>query len=330
MTVKEFAGFDQKDFDAFVEKKWSNHRFNLERMRVREKLEFLKKVMDPAYEAAGVPMQSAVTLDHPHILNGNRVDCLWLYFARTPAACKELAGFIERDIPLNERVSDPNPQHNHLMMGLRVFEGGVEVALQLHRHAWLDARNLFEKMADTWEGANLKALLANLSEEYVLQLGDDEPMPVARLAEGRPALFRERLASGADSLRVKRLFARESDTVAAAAFSDAALDALNQLLPLYRFAAWDRENDFISMKKAMKEQRLAPQAAAPQPVSTPIGAPRRAPEAAALKAGDAVRVSAGLLSGKQGKVVEVDGKGRVKVLLGALSVTLALKEVRKA
>jgi len=88
---QEFTGFDAQDFDAFEERKWSNNRFNLERMRVRGKVEALQRAYGHAFERAGVPIQSEVSLDHPTILNNKKVDAIWLTdHALTPASAHSI------------------------------------------------------------------------------------------------------------------------------------------------------------------------------------------------------------------------------------------------
>jgi hypothetical protein len=331
-----FTGFEAKDFDAFEPRKWSNHRFNLERMRVRDKLGALKRLTDEAYERAGVPMLSELTLDHPHILNNNRVDAIWLFFSRAEAQRKELARFIERETSLAELVSDPNPQNQHLLMGLRVYDEGIEVLMRLHRHAALDVRNWCEKLGDAWEADNFKALAAQVPERFCLRLGDDE-RPVSELVtmggKGLRAFFDE----GGASLRIRTLLPRDDEIVGQAELSDALLEALNALLPIYRYAAWTPENDFISIKKLLKKERRA----APQPAPAPAKAQRPAATSPAtptrpgrarperpLAKGAKVRITAGLFSGKEGSVVEVDARGRVKLLLGKMAVTLTPRELK--
>lgn len=315
----EFRGFEAKDFDAFEEHKWSSNRFNLERMRVREKLVALQKMYATAFEAAGVPIESSVGLDHPTILNNKRVASIALAFSRTEAQRKELARFIEREIPLAERVSDPDPEHQHLRMGVRVHHGGIDVALTLHRHAILDVRNLAEKAVDTWEGENLRLILDAIPEGFELRGPNGDVHPVSELLKCRADL-KAHLEGGHQSLTIVRTFRRDDPAVGDAASAEALLDALNRLLPVYRYAAWDRENDWLSIKKLLKEDRQHQKL---------VRAGKAAEVALNLKKGDRVQVTAGLFSGKQGAVTDVDARGRLKVFLGKLSVTLTEKEVKK-
>jgi hypothetical protein len=318
---REFTGFDAKDFDAFEEHKWSSNRFNLERMRVREKLLALQRAYATAFEAAGVAIESSVGLDHPTILNNKRVASLALVFSRTEAQRKELARFIEREIPLAERVSDPDPEHQHLRLGVRVHQGGVDVAFSLHRHAILDVRNLAEKVGDTWEGENLRLILDAIPEGFDLRGPAGDVHPVSELLKCRGAEMKCRLEGALQSLAIVRTFKRDDPAVADSSFAEALQDALNRLLPVYRYTAWDRENDWLSIKKLLKEDRQHQKL---------VKAGKAADVALHLKKGDRVQVTAGLFSGKQGSVTDIDARGRLKVFLGKLSVTLTEKEVKKA
>ncbi len=344
LGVGDFDGFVAADFDAFEEKKWSSNRYNLERMRVRNKLQALEAQINTRFEAAGVAIQSDVTLDHPTILNNKKVDAIWLTFSRTEEQRRALSKFIEREIPLADRVQDADPRHQHLHLGVRVGFEGVEVGLTLHRHAVLDVRNLIEKSTDAWEGENLRAVYAALPEDVSFRVGDDERRPAADLQGVSAADLRARFDAGAERFSICRRYEREDELPKDASFVDALLDGLNRLLPIYRYAVWQRENDFLSMQKLIKEERRADRAAAaggqtqsqaakPKAASSsaPSGrAPKAVRAAGPLKKGDKVRVSAGLFHGKQGTVTEIDNRGRIKVFLGKLSVTLTAKELQRA
>lgn len=343
LGVGEFDGFVAADFDAFEEKKWSSNRFNLERMRVRNKLQALETQINSRFEAAGVAIQSDVTLDHPTILNNKKVEAIWLTFSRTEEQRRTLSRFIEREISLADRVQDANPQHQHLHLGVRVGYEGVEVGLNMYRHAVLDVNNFVEKSSEVWEGENLRAIYGALPEDVWFSFGDGERRPASELLSMSAADLRARFDAGAECFSICRRYERDDALLLDAAFVDALLDGLNRLLPIYRYAVWQRENDFLSMQKLLKEERRADRAVAAggqvkaqvaheqsSGASVPAG---RAPKAARadrpLKKGDKVRVTSGLFHGKQGSVTDIDNRGRIKVFLGKLSVTLTAKELQR-
>ncbi|MED5465678.1 MAG: KOW motif-containing protein, partial [Myxococcota bacterium] len=88
---------------------------------------------------------------------------------------------------------------------------------------------------------------------------------------------------------------------------------IGALIPLYRFAAWTRENDFIEVNKKIQEEKT-----------------QRRHQAQSLNQGDKVRVTAGLFSGKIGVIESVDTKGKTKVRVGKMSVVVPNEELLPA
>ncbi len=65
LTVDRFEGFDAKDYDAFEQRKWSSTRFNLERMKVADKLKILGVRLLDIFREQGLDLQREITPHHP-------------------------------------------------------------------------------------------------------------------------------------------------------------------------------------------------------------------------------------------------------------------------
>tara|TARA_B100000700_G_C14865060_1_gene770523 strand:- start:662 stop:1060 length:399 start_codon:yes stop_codon:yes gene_type:complete len=82
------------------------------------------------------------------------------------------------------------------------------------------------------------------------------------------------------------------------------------LLPIYRFVAWTRENDFIEVNKKIQEEKA-----------------QKRHQAKSFSKGDKVRVTAGLFSGEVGTIQSIDTKGKAKVQVGKMSVVVPAEEL---
>jgi transcription antitermination factor NusG len=82
------------------------------------------------------------------------------------------------------------------------------------------------------------------------------------------------------------------------------------LLPIYRFVVWSRDNDFVSMRQVLDKERT---------VKRQKG----------LHKNDKVRIVRGILTGKDGVVQEVEGKGLLKVLVGKMVIKIDAADVER-
>ena len=130
--VERFSGLGPKDFAAFEEQKWCSNRFNLERMATRAKMEALGRAVFDNLELSGAGLLLRTTLDHPNVLNRNRVSHCWAYFDRPDEERRELERVIDRDLTIKEKVDDPVPEYHVLLLGVGVHSAGAEIFLRLN------------------------------------------------------------------------------------------------------------------------------------------------------------------------------------------------------
>jgi transcription antitermination factor NusG len=88
-------------------------------------------------------------------------------------------------------------------------------------------------------------------------------------------------------------------------------DDLVALAPVYRFAAWARDNDFVSVRETLAKQVTE----------------RRQK---GIVRGDVVRVIRGLLSGQRGTVQDVDPRGAMRVLVGKRTFKVDAADVERS
>ncbi len=317
------GGLSLADFDCYEPRKWKSNVYNRERLEVKQKLVALaRSVGGSVLGADGSPLFVEASVEHPALWNHKQVDSQSVYFSRHEAARKELDGFIDRSKPMASLVDDPTPQHNHVFLAITVSHEVLEVSLRLHPDARVDRQNLERKLDDYYEAERMVGLLSALSHGYRVGITPELTL-LSELGEGSVTLeaLHEVIAKlppgGALPMpgQVPRLFyigiaLPRSEAVAKEPAELAAWvgERLAELAPIYRFLAWSRDNDFVSMRQVLDKEKT---------VKRQRG----------LQKGDRVRVVRGMLAGKDGLVQEVDAKGHLKVLVGKMVVKIDAADV---
>ncbi|HEY2748704.1 MAG TPA: hypothetical protein VGL86_28990 [Polyangia bacterium] len=309
-----FPGFTAADFDAYQPKKWKSNVFNRERLEVKQKLVALGRELQGAMLAPdGSPLAAEPSVEHPTLWNHKQVEAQHLYFSRNEGARKELDAIIDRGKSIASMIDDPSPQRNHLFLAATLSESSLELSLKLHPDARVDRENLERKCEDHFEREKLVNLLRALGDGFVVGIVP-ELQPVAALDQGKLVELFAQLGKPSVTPRlfyVGRAIARDAALAAGSALLDEAKKTLQALLPVYRFIAWSRDNDFVSIKETLQKEKQQ----------------RR--QKGLLK-NDAVRIVRGMFAGKSGVVQEVDAKGGLRVLVGKVAVKLDADDVQKS
>jgi hypothetical protein len=317
-----FPGFTAADFDAYQPKKWKSNVFNRERLDVKQKLVALGRELQGTMLAPdGSPLAVEPSVEHPALWNHKQVEAQHLWFSRNEGARKELDAIIERGQSIASMIDDPSPQRNHLFLAATLGEQALELSLKLHPDARVDRENLERKCDDHFEREKLLHLLRGLGDGFRVGITPDL-VSVAELDEGKLLELVAQLAKGATPqaltlgapqrlFYVGRTLARDEALAAGAAVVDEAKRLLQSLLPVYRFIAWSRDNDFVSLKGALQKEK-------------------QQKRQKGLAKNDPVRIIRGMFAGKQGVVQEVDGKGSLRVLVGKVAVKLDAEDVQKS
>lgn len=307
----EFCPFVAKDFDAYLEKKWESHVFNRERLEVREKLEALGRLLGPSLVGPdGSPLDCEVSTEHPAVWNQRRVQNQHLFFSRNKEAKKEIETLISKKRSMAALIEDPSPLRNHIFLSLMIDCSQVELALKLHTDAAVDRENLQRKCQEYFHRDKLTRSIRGLPEGYVVGIVGSSELAGAALDDETLQDLLAALTTASSWLTVRRSLSRDDPVVQDTAFVEVARQSLCELLPLLNFAAWSRDNDFISIRDALKQKEIKQ-------------------KSRGLVKHDHVRVVRGVFSGKTGVVQETDAKGGLKVLLGSMVVKLSGDDVTK-
>jgi len=317
-----FPGFTIRDFDAYAPQKWRSNAFTRERLEVKQKLHALGKALASGLAGAdGSPLAVEASVEYPALWNHQQVEAQHIFFARNEGARRELDAIIDRQRSLAQRIDDPSPQKNHVFLVLSIAHDAVVIALKLHPEADVDRRNLERRCEDFFEREKLRALLGALADEYRMGLlapGAGGVGPTADTLAVARALDDEtlkellaRFLTAKEFLYLGRAFGRDDARLAGPDFEPLARASLTALLPIYQFVAWTRDNDFLSMREMLRQEK-------------------QAKKQKHLARNDRVRIVRGMFAGKTGQVQELDAKGSsLKVLVGKMAVKVDADDVVK-
>jgi transcription antitermination factor NusG len=254
--------------------------------------------------ADGSPLLLETSVEHPALWNHKQVEAQHVFFSRHAAARKEIDGIIERARAMTTMLDDPTPQRNHLFLGVSLHHDRLELVLKLHPDAQVDRQNLVRKLDDAWEHERFLELVRGLSG---VSAGDS---PAAELDGARLTALLATLGEGKLLALVDRV-PRAEAIAAGAGLAARVREGLVALLPVYQFIAWSRDNDYVSMRDRLKQEKA---------VKAKKG----------LVKNDKVTIVRGPFSGRTGLVQEIDARGALKVLVGTVAVKVAADEVEKA
>lgn len=331
-----FPGLTAADFDCYEPRKWKSNVFNRERLEVKQKLQALGRELGGELTSSdGSPLHIETSVEHPALWNHKQVDTQSVYFSRHEAARKELDGIIDRQNPISSLLDDPTPQRNHLFLAITLMHESLELSLKLHPDAHVDRQNFERKLEEHYEAERLIGLLSELPSEFLIGItpnvkplfeasGDGlDADSIRKLVASLPPPSSETAPTSAISFTpfgpppVPRVFflgqtlpREEVLGRSTASLLEWAGEGLSALLPIYRFIAWSRDNDFVSMKQVLDKERTS----------------RRQK---GLHKNDRVRVIRGMFAGKDGVVQEVDAKGQLKVLVGKVAIKTDAADVEK-
>jgi len=348
-----FEAFAEADFDAFAEPKWSSNRFNLERMRVAERLRLLERRLTAALAPHAEGTEVGATDARPTVFNGNKVDALWIWRVRDESTRRLLDRLLDRGASLVERVEDPAEHHRHTVLALRIDAAGIQAGVYLHGNARVDIENLVAVRKEAFERDKLARLLAHAASlgtrPMSLDLGQEGSLPLPVLAAATwPDVLGKRLSPHGAGLWCGTSWAREECLAGGAAFVGELGDRFAALGPLYAALSWSRTNDAAGFADRVKQERTGrgapshdePPALRPVSRSQPASSaspsqPSRAPMAPPppskgleLKQGGHVRITSGLFAGKTGVLLAFEGKSDAKVDLSGMAMKLPIKDLQ--
>jgi hypothetical protein len=236
------VGFEEGDFHGLSEACCGDPQYNDRRLVARRKLLALGKQLAARTKDAGVPLEARSSLHNPNQFNGNRVRRLWSYLVRPKKEKTRLRRTLGADL-----AKDLDAAYRNAYLCVAIEADALEVSMRIHADAWYDGQNMVRRIGA--EGiAGWKALLDELGG-FRLRLADWKGEWLCGEADSSALEeFLSYYTPGEHALQVERRWPLPPAARAAAFEPGVPEEMLREalrLLPLYRYAAWSEESDFL-------------------------------------------------------------------------------------
>ena len=310
-----FTGFLPADFDAYEKKKWSSNAYTLARRGAKDRVLALARAIQEELAEELADLELGASDEAPSVANGRKVTAQWAFFTRDAAARAALEPLLNRtDLSAGAALFDISVQHQHACVTLKLDHDGLAVNVEIAGRATVDRDNLKAKLTSE-EGA-----------QGLLELAQELPGGTALGFEGalvsgldldasHIAGFIERLGTD-DTFLVEALIPRDEEVLRTEAFIGTAVEYVAELLPALHFLMWSQGNDFAKLGLALTKEKKKAKAKEQAPLPD-------------IQPGARVMILAGLFAGRPGYLAEIT-KGKAKVMVGPVSVTVDAKDIKTA
>lgn len=307
-----FPGFAAADFDAFVPKKQGSNAYTLERRRAKDKLLAVARHALEAHPSEFQGWELQTTEDAPSVQNGRKVKAMATYFVRPPSVRSGLKELLATNLGAGSGLFEIAVHQQHAHLELRIDVEALTVGVRIPAGARVDRENISEKLALDWAREDLQALLAALPAdarsgvEGDLRAAEDIDLDAIRSwAAGQ--------GTSGPALVIEQIFSRDTADLTEPGWLDHGAGSLARYAPVLRFLAWSKENDHTRVQEVVQKKVEAVEKAT-----------------GGLEPGMRVTILGGLFAGRAGYVSEVDHKGKAKVMVGPVTITVESHELKPA
>jgi hypothetical protein len=307
----DFKGFGPADFDAYLPKKWGSNAYTLERRKAKDRLLALARA---ASQELGDGLLDGLEIgasdEAPSVANGRKVSAQWVYFNRNAGARAALKTLLQKtDLGSGASLFDIAQEHQHLILFLRLDNAGLAIGLQLATKATVDRENAAKKLKEKWARDKVVEICRSLP--FDASIGPEGAATDAHtLSETALEAWVAPLEKSEIAFSAQVSIPRTEEGLASEGLIGTVIEQLEAFIPLYRFLAWSRENDVTQVKDAIQVEKKKIQE-----------------RAVSYEAGDRVTILSGLFAGRGGYVSEI-AKGKVKVMIGPVAVTVDAKDLK--
>ncbi|MCB9655259.1 MAG: hypothetical protein H6729_14150 [Deltaproteobacteria bacterium] len=313
-SATPFAGIQDACFLAYEEKKWGSNAYTLERRRAKDALLSLAWAVRKALDEVLGNLEMGVSDEIPNVSNARKVSAQWVYFTRNEAERAALKPLLSRtDLQAGASLFDISVQHQHACVAFRVGLQGLTIGLDLARKARVDRDNASEKLKNEWAKKRFMELVQALPEGTVAGFGSTVKATSAIDFETLDGWVRD-FKESEDAFAIEILIPRGDELLASPDLVDRAASWFALFLPFYQFLSWSRDNDYMQVKDAIQKEVAV----------------EKKRKTTTFDPGARVTIMSGLFAGRAGYIGEVDAKGKAKVMVGPVSVSVDVKDLRSA
>lgn len=307
-----FSGFTSEDFDAYQQKKWRSNAYTLARREAKDKLIALARSVQAELSDELFDLELGASSESPSVENNRQVKAQWAFFTRPAEDRASLKPLLtQTDLHSGAALFDIAVQHQHACLYLRLDEDGLGIGFEVADKASVDRDNIRTKLKESWVAETLLPMVHALSDDTRIGPADDLRTPSEVTAEALTA-WSEALSATSASFHIETALPRTDETVRSDESIIFAVEALRPLEHLYRFLAWSRDNDYSGLKAAVQKEKEA-----------------QRDRVQSFQPGAQVAILSGLFAGRTGYFSELEGKGKAKVMVGPVSISVDLKDLRE-
>ena len=309
----KFSGFEATDFDAYEQKKWSSNAYTLARRNAKDKLLALFRAAQGELQDEISDLELGASEEAPSVANGRKVQAQWVFLTRPADERARLKPHLQKtDLQSGASLFDIAVQHQHACLVLRLDHNGLAVGVEIATKATVDRNNAAEKLKDELNTQKFLALCKQLPGNSAACFGEDKQAALELTVEQIMASWPETLRALKEPFRLEAVFEREEELLTSEALIGTVTEQISAFLPVYRSLAWSSENDYTEVQKVVQQQVIEEK------------------KALVLEPGARVIMLSGLFAGRAGYVAEIDAKGRAKVMVGPVNVSVDAKDLKPA
>ncbi len=237
--------FAEGDFHVLSPALARDPQYNDRRLELRRKLLALGKVFCAEAKRGGVLLDARTSLHNPHAFNHMQVKRMWFYACRPKSEKTRLKRTIGAEL-----AKDLDSAYRNAYLCTALETDSIEVSLRVHAEAWYDGQNLVNRVRA--EGVDGWKRLLNELEGFRLRLADWKgEWPCGALTKERVEEFLKYFKPGEHSLAIDARFPAPAGARGEALSPEMPariVEMLVRLVPMYRYAAWSEESDFLFKK----------------------------------------------------------------------------------
>ena len=241
------------DFDAFLTDRATSSASG--RARAELKLRTLAWAKGVAARLAklGIALEVTVSDAAQERASGRRIDCQRVFFWRDATSRSELERMLDRKKTLAGALGEPT-HHKHAFLALKIDGVHVEVSVEVHPDAWVDAKNLRARLAEPGRALELTAALEALPEQFAVGIAADlEPRALAlRLTADQLRALCDLSQSEASPVWVGWSVPRNVAVTHSAVLDEQLEDAIVALGPVFKLIAWAPDNDLLVLRRELE------------------------------------------------------------------------------
>lgn len=249
--LAELAAFEEGDFHALSGSLARDAQYNDRRLVTRRKLAAIAQraveglAADATASGGELELLARTSLHQPHTFNHMQVRRLWTYVCRGKKEKARLKRTLGADLG-----KDLDAAYRNAYLCVAIESDALEVSLRIHPDAWFDGQNLVQRINK--EGRAVWLSLLNQMSGFRLRLDDWKGEWICgQITNEWLGEFLKYYKPGEMGLKVDRRWPAPPGARGAVLGADVpaqlALE-VRRLGPLYRYAAWSQESEFLFAK----------------------------------------------------------------------------------